>query len=322
MGCGVLRHVERALGDPGVGIRGHGALPGCPHGGPVPSAPPCVPPPGWDTRGLLGGCRIWPPVPAALCWRGNFGFHGRDESAAGHQNPKQPGAPASPGCARRVGGVQIRVLFIYFNTINEYFSPLCRSHRGLQDAARRWGAWAARRSPTRKSLAGRGWGGRNPIPIPPARRREPSAALPGACCCCCPRPGGPGRGGCTPCPPRFLRRRGRRRLLFVSGALRSALPAAAPSRRELGTSRSLVPRGPDPSILLLLLPTRRRKAWGCAPCRGLCLVTVGAVGRAETRCDGRSGGNPKASPGAGAGTRKRRSLVAPALPGLKISWRC
>lgn len=32
--------MERALGDPGVAIRGHGALPGCPHGGPVPSASP------------------------------------------------------------------------------------------------------------------------------------------------------------------------------------------------------------------------------------------------------------------------------------------
>lgn len=116
------------------GAPAHGEGPGGPwrgHTGPRSASrlpprgtcPICVPHPGWDTRGLLGGCRIWPPVPAALYYQGNFGFHGRDESAAGHQNPKQPGAPASPGCARRVGGVPIRGLFIYFNAINVYFPP-------------------------------------------------------------------------------------------------------------------------------------------------------------------------------------------------------
>lgn len=318
------------------GAPAHGEGPGGPwrgHTGPRSASrlpprgtcPICVPHPGWDTRGLLGGCRIWPPVPAALYYQGNFGFHGRDESAAGHQNPKQPGAPASPGCARRVGGVPIRGLFIYFNAINVYFPPprsaeapgVCRTQRGAGVPGQRVGALPGRVWP-----AGDGEGGIRSRSLPLADGSR-ARRFPGPAAAAAPGQAARGEGGCTPCPPRFLRRRrGPRRLLFVSGAERSALPAAAPSRRELGTSRSLVPRGPDPSILLLLLPTRRRKAWGCAPCRGLGLLTGGAVGRAETRGDGCSGGNPKASPGAGAGTRKRRSLAAPALPGLKISWRC
>lgn len=191
--------MERALGDPGVAIRGHGALPGCPHGGPVPSASPTQAGIRGDSSVGAGFGRLSP----LLCTT-------RETLASMAGMSRQPGTKTQSSRALRHPQAAPAVsaacqseafLFILTRLTCIFPPPLCRSPRGLQDAARRWGAWAARRSPTRKSLAGRGWGGRNPIPIPPARRREPSAALPGACCHCCPRPGGPGRGGLHPVSP-------------------------------------------------------------------------------------------------------------------------